>query len=289
MCHGNSQHNTLPARDGTGAALRAVREEHGISNRELADRLSIDQSHLSRIETGKKTPSIETTAMILATLRTPPEERERILDLARNAKEPNWLAVGLPSVPQQLAAVYECERAASSIIEWHQNLVPGVLQTTEYTRAIAASALEGGYLPGGDSAVEDIVQAKSARGSVLARPNGVQFRALLSESVLRDPIGPPAVMDGQLRHLITMSGYPNVSIQVVPRDIGYHPGMQGPFILYEFSDALPALYFEHNMSTAFDQHYEDVDSYRKVIKALERMAMRGQDSVDLVARLLVGK
>ena len=72
------------------AALRKAREDAGMTNRELAARLSLDQSHLSRIETGKRTPSIETTAMIVATLRTARDERDRILDLARNASEPNW-------------------------------------------------------------------------------------------------------------------------------------------------------------------------------------------------------
>ena len=271
------------------AALRTAREEHGISNRALAGRLSIDQSHLSRIETGKKAPSIETTAMILAALRTPPEERARILDLARNAKEPNWLAVGTPAIPQQIAAVHECERAATNITEWHQNLVPGLLQTEEYIRAIATTAMNRGYLPGGRTAVEHIVHAKSSRGSILTCPDGVRFRALISESTLRDPVGSSEVLEGQLRHLITMSGYSNVSIRVVPRDIGYHPGMQGPFILYEFADAAPVVYFEHNMSAAFDQHNEDVDSYRDVIEDLEWIAMSEHESVDFTARLLVGE
>lgn len=128
------------------AALRKAREDFGVSNRELAGILGIDQSHLSRVETAKKVPSAETTAMTLAALRTPPAERERILDLARNAGEPNWLAVGVPGIPQQLAGAWECERAASSITQWHQNLVPGLLQTTEYARVVANPAMNVGNI-----------------------------------------------------------------------------------------------------------------------------------------------
>lgn len=271
------------------AALRAVREEHGISNRELAGRLSIDQSHLSRIETGKKTPSIETTAMILAALRTPPEERERILDLARNAREPNWLTVGIPGVRHQLAGAWECERAASNITEWHQNLIPGLLQTPDYARCIASSPLNVGNAEEDQASIESRLEVKASRREILTCRNPVQFRGIISESALRDPIGSPSVMAAQLRHLIMMSQFPNVSIQIVSRGIGYHPGMSGPFVRYEFDDAPPVVHFEHHISAAFDQDYDDTESYCRIIDALDRVALSSSESVKCVADVLVDK
>lgn len=270
------------------AALRSAREERGISNRELAGRLAIDQSHLSRIETGKKAPSVETTAMILAALRTPPDERERVLDLARNARDPNWLAVGVPGVREQLAGAWECERAASEITEWHQSLVPGLLQTSGYARAIASSPLNVGSAAE-QASIESRLAVKASRREILGGPDSVQFRGFISESALRDPVGTSAVMAEQLRHLITMGGAPNVSLRVVPRDIGYHPGMSGPFVLYEFEDALPVVHFEHHVSAAFDQDQNDTDTYRKVIAALERVALPERESIRFAADVLVEK
>ena len=270
-----------------GAALRAVREEHGISNRELAVRLSIDQSHLSRIETGKKTPSTETTAMILAVLRTPPEERERILGLARNAREPNWLTVGTPGIPQQLAGAWECERAATAITEWHHNLVPGLLQTADYARAVTKETL---LVDGDDddvSTVESRVMVKTSRRSILTGRSPVRFDALISESSLRDPIGSWEVMAEQLRHLITMGSAPNISIRIVPRDIGFHPGMAGPFVFYEFDDAPPVVHFEHHRSAAFNQDADDAKSYRNVVVALNGVAKSEQDSTEFIAQVLI--
>lgn len=271
------------------AALRAVREEHGISNRELAGRLSIDQSHLSRIETGKKTPSIETTAMILAALRTPPEERERILDLARNAREPNWLTVGIPGIPQQLAGAWECERAATAITEWHHNLIPGLLQTADYARAVITETVRVDGVEDDVSVIESRVMVKVSRREILVGRNPIRFAALISESALRDPLGSPDVMAGQLRHLISMSAAPNISIRVVPRDIGFHPGLLGPFVFYEFDDAAPVVHFEHYSSAVFDQNEDDAQSYRNAIATLNRVAKDERGSAEFIADVLIDK
>src|SRR2546421_5266247 len=111
------------------AALREARTASGISQRELGRLLSITYTNISLWENGHRIPSVETVAMILAALRTSPEERERILVLARNVGEPSWLTVGIDGVPQQLTGTTECERAASRITQWSPAIVPGLLQT----------------------------------------------------------------------------------------------------------------------------------------------------------------
>lgn len=127
---------------------------------------------------------------------------------------------------------------------------------------------------------------KASRREVLTCRNPVQYAALISESALRDPIGPSEVMADQLRHLVTMSEGPNVSIRVLPRDIGYHPGMSVPLVFYEFDDAPPVVHFEHQSSAACDQDEDDTDSYRKVIAALNRIAMSENESTNFTAQVL---
>ncbi|MGW3472672.1 helix-turn-helix domain-containing protein [Saccharopolyspora sp. NPDC000995] len=267
------------------AALREARKEHGISTRELADRLSIDQSHLSRIETGKRVPSVETTAMILAILRTSPEERERILALARNASEPNWLTVGIPGIPQQLAGAWECERAASSITDWHPCLIPGLLQTTEYARAIVVASARLDSLP--QHEIESRVMVKVARRDVLASRNPVRFHALIAEAALREPIGPADTMAEQLRHLVKVAEQPNVSVRVVPQRVGWHPGSPGPFVFYEFNDTPPVVHFEHHSSGAFNQDEDDIGAYRKAIGEMNRIALDQAEAIELITRIVV--
>jgi transcriptional regulator with XRE-family HTH domain len=263
------------------AALRKAREDKKISVRALADRLSIDQSHLSRIETGKRIPTEHTTVLILGALGTPREERERIIELARNAGEPNWLTVGMPGIPQQLAGAVESERAAEAITEWSPTLIPGLAQTSDYVRAIA----EAGRLPKHE--VESRVMVRAARREILTNRTPVKYDVLVDESALRRPIAAPEVMTEQLRHLIGLGEKPNVNLRIVPSGVGWHPGTAGPFVLYVFPDASPFVHFENYSSGAFVADSDDVDAYRKAIRVIGEHALSPEDSTRLVAQVIV--
>lgn len=265
------------------AALRKVRQEQGVSLRDLAGRLSMLPSQLSNLETGKRLPSVETTATILGALRVSATERERILSLARNAAEPNWLTVGIPGIPQQLAGAWECERAATDITAWHPCLVPGLLQTTDYARFILAAD----ELPKAD--IESRVLVKIARREILTKSDPVRLKALVAESALREPIGTDDIMREQLRSLINLGGLANVEIRVVPSYCGWHPGVGGPFVLYEFSDAPAVVHFEHYSSGAFNQDEDDVKAYRGAIRKIGHRAMMPSDSIDLIAQMIVDR
>lgn len=263
------------------AALRKAREDQGLSLRGLAQQLSMNFSHLSNLETGKRVPNVEVTATILGALRLPADEREKILDLARNVSEPNWLTVGIPGIPHQLAGAWECERAASAITAWHPCVVPGLLQTTDYARAIAtASGLE-------THEIESRVMVKLSRREILTKRDPVEFKALVAETALREPIGDHAVMVDQLRHLLGIGDQKNVDIRVVPRRAGWHPGLVGPFLVYDFPDSPPVVHFEHHSSGAFDQNEDDVKAYRKAIDTMTKIAMSPRDSSEFIARLIV--
>ncbi|PKW15379.1 helix-turn-helix domain-containing protein [Saccharopolyspora spinosa] len=274
--------NGSPRARALSAALREARKERGISLREVARKLTIDQSHLSKIETGKRVPSVETTAMILAVLGTEPGERERILDLAKNASEPNWLTVGMPGIPQQLAGAVESERAASAIVYWSPMIIPGLLQTADYVRAIAMS----GDLPIHE--VESRVMVRLARREVLSRRNPAKFDMLIGEGVLRQSIGSSDVMLDQLRHLLTTSSeHDNINVRVVPTRVGWHPGTAGPFVLYEFPDSPPFVHFEHYSSGAFVTNSDDIEAYRKAIAMISKYAFSSADSMDFIKRIIV--
>ena len=256
------------------AALRRARADAGLSLRALANRLQLHQSYLSRIENGKRIPSIETTARILGTLQSSADDVEQILDMARNAAEPNWVT------SHQLPSVIECERAATAIAAWHPCLVPGLLQTADYVRAIAVSYARADGLP--DQCVESRVAAKMPRNEILTRRGPVRLKALIWEPVLRLPIGGAVVMSGQLQHLLKMSEQPNVTIQIVPQCTAWHPGSAGPFVLYEFADAAPAVHFEHHVSGAFIQHDDAIAHYRKAVDEIARIALPQDESLKLI-------
>lgn len=262
------------------AALRDARETRGVGLRVLARRLEISHTQISHWETGHRVPGVEVVAMILAALRVPPGERERILDLARNLGEPSWLTVGLSGIPQQLAGAIECERAASAIVEWSPMVVPGLLQIREYSRAI----LEHVDLPTADFDTRVLVRA--GRGEVLLSNDPPNFEALISEAVVHEPVGSAQVMQAQLAHLLAMAARPKVTIRVVPLRVGWHPGWAGPFVVYEFPAAPAVVHFEHYSSGAFVPVEHDVKEYRTASQRIRDVALGEADSLDYLAKAL---
>jgi len=119
------------------AALREARRSSGFGLRELARKLSISHTQISHWERGERVPNVENVAMMLGALRVSKGDRNNILELARKTGEPNWLTAGASGISAQLAGAIECERAAHTITEWAPMIIPGLLQTPDYARAIA--------------------------------------------------------------------------------------------------------------------------------------------------------
>ncbi|MDA3645032.1 helix-turn-helix transcriptional regulator [Saccharopolyspora indica] len=259
------------------AALREARLASGIGVRELGRMLEYTHVEISNWETGKRVPKIETVAAILATLRVTAAERDRILDLARNVHEPNWLTVGLNDIPQQLAGAVECERAASAIAEWAPMLVPGLLQTLDYNRSMKKAS----GLSEADTELRVMLSA-SRREVIVRRVEPVSFNAFIGAAALFEPIGSADVMIEQLDQLVEFAARDNVAVRIVPLRSGWHPGLLGPFVLYEFDDITPVVHFEHYSSGAFIPAEHDVDEYRSAIQQIEALAMDEETSVEFI-------
>lgn len=262
------------------AALREVREATGMGVRELARKLSISHVQLSHWETGQRVPNVERVAMILGAIYVPPEDRERILALARNVQDANWLVTGMDGIPQQMAGVVECERAATAITQWIPMGVPGLLQRREYRRAIMSS----GTLDQRD--IELRVMLSSSRDEVITRrQDPVDFVAYISETGLYETIASPEILTDQLRYLVEMNKRPNVHIRIVPLRSGWHPGWSGPFVLYEFADISPVVHFEHHSSGAFVHTEHDVQEYRRAIEWIDRLTLTCDESSAFITEI----
>jgi transcriptional regulator with XRE-family HTH domain len=262
------------------AALREVRGRCGITSRDLSLRLGYSHGVVSHWETGRRVPTPEDVATLLGALGIIGQERDRILNLARHAAEPNWLTIGMPGLPRQLAGAVECERSADAIIDWSPTVVPGLLQTSEYARALCAAA---GLAP---SDVEPRVMIRVGRREILTRTTApVGFTALISEAALRQPIGTPQVMVEQLRFLVEAGRRPNIEIQVMPQFIEWHPGLAGPFLLYRFPEAPEVVHFEHFSSGAFVPDVYDVKMYRAAVDIMRHKALSVEDSLRRIVKI----
>ncbi|SFE47153.1 hypothetical protein SAMN04487819_114105 [Actinopolyspora alba] len=220
-------------------------------------------------------------ATVLTGLGVDAAERERIVELARNAGESDWLTSGIPGMSQQMAGMLECERAASEIVDWSPLLVPGLLQTSDYARAI----LGAGSIP--RDQVEPRVVFRSGRRDIFDREPPTRLHAVIGEPALRLRVGGPSVLASQLRYLVqAIERRDSITIQVVPHEVRWHPGTAGPFVLYEFDESPPIVLLEHHRSSAFLYNEEDLDEYRSAADTLRKdTAMSPEDSAKVIAEV----
>ncbi|NHD18119.1 MULTISPECIES: helix-turn-helix transcriptional regulator [unclassified Actinopolyspora] len=261
-----------------GAELRQAREERGVGVRELARRLGTDHSKISRYESGvSATPSPEYVASVLTALGVSESERERLASVARGANEATWVSTGVPGAQHELTTLIEFERDASQVVEVSTMVLPGLLQTSDYARAVMTGA--------SNNDVEARVALRLGRREVLTRGNGPHFTALILETALRTPIGGRGVLAEQLRQIADMAAWPNVTVQVIPSDIEtWHPAHVGAFILFEFPKSKPIVHIEQYSSAVFLHEPEDGQAYQEAVGRLRQLAMSPAESTEIITR-----
>lgn len=260
-----------------GAELRKARQENGVGVRELARRLGTTHSKLSRYENGQSIASSEFVASTLTALGVPEAERERVLDLARGREWTNWLAPNAPGLHQELTTLIEFERSANHITEVSAMVMPGLLQTSDYARAVMAD------LPPAD--LETRVTLRVGRREVLNAKSAPQFESLIMESAVRLRIGGKPVMAEQLRHLVKMTEKPDITLRVIPDLEAWHPGHAGSYILFGFPSSPPIVHLEHYNSRVFLHEHEDTCAYQDATDKLRDLAMSEEESGALISQV----
>ncbi|MGX7828978.1 helix-turn-helix domain-containing protein [Actinokineospora sp. 24-640] len=270
-----------PRNKALGEALRKAREDGKLGLRELARRLDMDHSLLSRFESGQRTPRTEDVASILTAIGVTGPVREELMDFAREPERAQWLGVGMTEQQRQLATLLDYERQAASIINVSPLLVPGLLQTSDYARAIMRS----GRVPEGE--IETRVAVRLGRRDTLTRRDPARLLALIGEQVLLQRIGGPAVMAEQVHHLAEAAQASNIDIRVLPLDCAWHPGLEGPWKLVEpreDSDLSPVVHLESRRSGVFLHRSQDVDAYSEGVERVLSEALTSAESAEVIAR-----
>lgn len=265
-----------------GAELRDARDKSGLTLRQLAAKLDVSHSVVVRWEKGERVPSTESVAAYCAVLGLTTTARERLMRLAREAvSEPaNTVSVGPAGEADQLAALLEFERIATSITDVSPILIPGLLQTADYARAIMSAGIPAGETD------KRVMMRLGRRELITRRREPVRFAAFILEATLRQSIGGPAVMAEQLQFLLEMAERDNVRVRVIPSSAGWTPAHAGPFVLLEFAKAAPVVHLEHHRSSAFLRDEADVTAFVQARDDIERVAMSPQDSAELIADVI---
>lgn len=262
-----------PKAAGLGAELRAVRKRLSLSMIDVAERLGWSEATVSRLETGRRNIDAEEVVSLLAIYSVTGMERDRLMAMARSPDEPNWLETDLPGVPNDTGRLAAYEADASRLTDWSPMLVPGLLQTMEYTRAF----MLGDGIP--EREVGARLMARQRRQERLAH---VAYSAYLDESVLRRPIGGRRVMRDQLRRMIDMVEEGSITIRVVPCTPDSHGGLLSPFLLLEFEFALPRVHVELARSAVFLTGQHETAVYLSIIERLYAMSHGLQESLQLL-------
>lgn len=270
---------TAESRD-LGAELRRLRREAGLNTRVMAERTGVSNANISFWETGKRLVPLERLTALLDALSVTDDERERVMGLRRKADGPGELTTGSTNIGKRLTRLIELERTATRITDVAPLVVPGLLQTGDYARAV--------FGEGRDTDTKVALRV-GRRDVITRRRNPVEFLALIDSEVLVRPVGSPEVMADQLDHLARMAELPNVTIQIVASTTsGYHPTLAGPFILFEFLTANPIILLEHHRTSAFLWDKESVAAYLSAPEEIQQVAMSPGQSLKLIKEIAQG-
>lgn len=261
--------------------LRTWRVRRGLSCKDVARALDWSESKVSRMETGERGLYVDDVAAVLGFLRVPAEIRQDLLDLVRTGDERNWHEIGSAPLSRMLRDLIRFENEATAIYNFELALVPGLVQTADYSRAVL------GALPGSRSAedTERLVASRMARQRVLDRIDPPRVQVIIEEMVVRRTMGDPVMMYGQLQHLLAASARRNVSVRVLPFDAMVAVAVQGSLKILDCPDQPTLCYEETRSTSAFLEDEEFIDKARVAWKKLSAAALSDEDSRRLIAEL----
>lgn len=263
-----------------GQELRRLRELKGMTAEEVAERLLVSQSKISRLENGRRSISQRDVRDLCGVYEV---EDQRVVDslmqMAKDSRQQGWWhAFG--DVPYSVYIGLETD--AASLRVYDPQVVPGLLQTRPY-----AEALISGALPETTPAdIEKRVQVRLRRQERISAPESpLRLWTVLDESALRRVVGNRSLMREQLEHLVEQSQLPHVTVQVIPFDMGAHPGLNGQYAILEFPDASDSsvVYIEGVTSDLYLEKPADVQKYSVMYEHLRAQALNVEQSRQLIA------
>ncbi len=262
-----------------GQELRRLRELKGMTAEEVADRLLVSQSKISRLENGRRSISQRDVRDLCGVYEV---EDHRVVDslmqMAKDSRQQGWWhAFG--DVPYSVYIGLETD--AASLRVYDPQVVPGLLQTQAY-----AEALIHGALP--EVAQADIEKRVKVRMRRQDRISSTEYPlrmwTVLDEAALRRVVGDKQIMIQQLERLIEVSRLPHVTVQVLPFKMGAHPGVSGQYAILEFPDAADSsvVYIEGVTSDLYLEKAQDVQLYTVMYEHLRAQALNADQSRDFI-------
>jgi transcriptional regulator with XRE-family HTH domain len=252
-----------------GRLLKLFREQAGLTQPALAEAIGYSYEQTASVEQGRRPAKLDFTEAV-----------ERALP-AHGALLALQEEVELAKLPKFFQDFAKFEIEAVSRFEYEPQLIPGLLQTEDYARAVFA-----GHVPILDAErAEQHLEARMSRQKLLTRTPIVHFAFVVCESALRNPVGGREVLKAQLRHLLKVAEPPNVEVQVMPAGCGMHPGLNGPMVLLETVEHRQVGYVESQDVGSVITDAGIVSDFGLRYGKLRSKALNVEDSARLIERV----
>lgn len=268
-----------------GRELRRLREQRGMLAEALADKLRCSPSRISRIETARVRITPGVVHEILDVLDAGWDDRRRLVDLAREAEQPGWWQAYTDVLPYEYSTFIAFESEAASLKVFEPSIVFGPLQIPTYARALIA---QGGL---DDIEVNARLAARVQRQALLTKANGPKFHIVLDEAVVHHQIGGQDVMDAQLSRLLEVSGFPSVTLQVLPFHNAVILGqLTAPMVFMEFPEPSddPVVYIENSVGDVYVDRPDEIHKQVAIFDRLVAAALPVSETRTLLSSLRSG-
>jgi transcriptional regulator with XRE-family HTH domain len=267
-----------------GIQLRRLREAANLTPDQAGYEIRASRSKISRVEHGRVGFKERDVSDLLSLYGvTDPRERERMLALAQQANNQGWWAKYDDIMPDWFESYVGLEQATSLIRTFELQFVPGLFQTEDYARGVTML----GHRSAPSDEIQHRVSLRMQRQKILHLDDSPRIWAVIDESALRRPLGGVDAMKVQLRHLIEVTEYPRVTLQVMPFSRGGHPAAGGSFTVLRFAEPdLPDIvYLEQLTSALYLDRRDEVDHYMEVMNRLSAEADTPADSARLLEQI----
>ena len=264
-----------------GQELRRLRELKGMTAEEVAERLLVSQSKISRLENGRRSISQRDVRDLCGVYEVEDQRMvDSLMEMAKDSRQQGWWhAFG--DVPYSVYIGLETD--AASLRVYDPQVVPGLLQTRSYAEALISGALP--EAPPQD--IEKRIQVRLRRQERISTgENPLRLWAVLDEAALRRQVGNRQVMIEQLEYLLEMSQLPHVTVQLIPFTMGAHPGVSGQYAILEFPDAADSsvVYIEGVTSDLYLEKPQDVQKYSVMYEHLRAQALNADQTREFIQK-----
>jgi transcriptional regulator with XRE-family HTH domain len=251
--------------------LRAQREAAGLTQAQLAKLMGYSESVIAKLETCRTIPSPQHAAQADEALRLPGTFR-RLRQAMLNRSYESWVR-----------ALLEMEDRATVLRNWEPLVVPGLLQTEAYARAMIRAGRPGDS----DAEVEQMVIARISRQAIWDRtdPPPPMLFAVLGEAILRQRVGDAQIMRDQVVHLAEMAANPRITVQVLPFSVAAHPGMLGPFLVASFDSDRDSAYLDNALDGQVTEQRNQVARITLLYDSLRSVALSPGESNELIMKV----